>query len=75
MWLVSITCSADAWKHHAAEFLALAEKYPSNCVSSKKMPEDGKRIMAYHVEEVGDAEAFQEECQQLAGFKAIFESL
>lgn len=74
MWLVIITCSGDAWKRHATDFLALADKYPSTCVSSKKTPDD-KRFMEYQIEDVGDAEAFQDECQNLDGFSARFESL
>ncbi|HEY9871890.1 MAG TPA: hypothetical protein V6D12_00525 [Candidatus Obscuribacterales bacterium] len=74
MWLVIITCTADAWRSHATEFLALAEKYPSTCLSSKKTP-DGKRFMEYKIEDVGDAEAFEQECQNFDGFTARFESL
>lgn len=75
MWLVTITCSADAWKHHSAEFLALASKYPCTSVSSKKMQSDGDRIMQYQFEHVGDVEAFEEECALLPEFTTMFESL
>jgi hypothetical protein len=75
MWLVTITCSADAWKRHSAEFLAIADKYPGTPVSSKKMKSDGERIMQYQIEDVGDAESFQDECASLPEFTAIFESL
>lgn len=75
MWLVTITCSADAWKRHATEFLAIASKYPGTPVSSKKMKADGDRIMQYQIEDVGDAEAFEEECAALPDFTAIFEAL
>lgn len=74
MWLVTITCSADAWKRHGADFKAMADKYQASCVSSKKVP-DGNRFMEYKVEDVGDAEAFQDECQNLEGFTAQFQSL
>lgn len=75
MWLVTITCSAEAWKLHSAQFLAIASKYAGMPVSSKKMKADGDRIMQYKVEEVGDAEAFEEECAALPDFTAMFESL
>lgn len=74
MWLVTITCSADSWKRHAADFKGMADKYQGSCISDKKMP-DGKRLMEYKIEDVEDAEAFQAECQSLAGFTAQFESL
>ena len=74
MWLVTITCSDDAWKLYSAGFLAMADKYQGTCISSKKTP-DGKRLMEYKIEDVGDAEAFQDECQNLEGFTAQFESL
>lgn len=74
MWLVTITCSDDAWKRHAADFTTMADKYQGNCISSKKMP-DGKRFMEYKIEDVGDAEAFQDECQKFEGFTVQFESL
>jgi hypothetical protein len=74
MWQVNITCSGEAWKLYATEFTAVADKYRGDCITSKKMP-DGKRIMAYKIEDVSDAEAFQEECQKFAGFMADFESM
>ena len=74
MWLITITCSADAWKQQGTQLLAIADKYSAVSVSSKKMP-DGERTMQYKVEDVGDAEAFVDECQQLEGFAASFESL
>ena len=74
MWLVTITCSTDAWKRYGTSFLAMADKYQGTCVSSKKTPDD-KRFMEYKIEDVGDAEAFQNECQNLEGFTAQFESL
>lgn len=73
MWLVTITCSADAWKRYSADFKATADKYRGSCVSAKKMP-DGQRLMEYKIEDVDDAEAFQNECQNFAGFTAQFES-
>ena len=74
MWLITITCSADAWKQLGTQLLAIADKYSAVSVSSKKMP-DGERTMQYKVEDVGDAETFVDECQQLEGFAASFESL
>ncbi|MBD2667164.1 hypothetical protein B6N60_04334 [Richelia sinica FACHB-800] len=74
MWRINITCSGEAWKHHGAAFKAMAEKYQGECISSKKKP-DGTRIMEYKVEDVSDAESFQEDCQNFSGFLADFESL
>jgi hypothetical protein len=74
MWKVNITCSGDAWKHYGTEFKALADKYHGDCISSKKMP-DGTRIMAYKIEDVNDAEEFQENCASFTGFTTDFESL
>ena len=74
MWLLTVTCSGDDWKRHGNEFKAIADKYQNTCISSKKMP-DGKRFMEYHVEDVGDAEAFQDESLSLGGFSVSFESL
>ncbi len=74
MWLVTIDCSTDAWKQWSATFLTLVDKYQGICVSSKKTPDD-RRLMGYKIEDVGDAEAFQDECQNLEGFTAHFESL
>jgi hypothetical protein len=74
MWLITITCSADAWKQLGTQLLAIADKYSAVSVSSKKMA-DGERTMQYKIEDVSDAEAFVDECQQLEGFAASFESL
>ncbi len=74
MWLVTINCSTDAWKQSSAAFLALVDKYQGTCASSKKTPNDD-RTMEYKIEDVADAEAFQDECQNLTGFTAQFESL
>jgi hypothetical protein len=74
MWRVNITCSADAWKLYGAEFKAIAEKYKGELIGSKKMP-DGTRIMSYKIEDVSDAETFQEDCANFAGFITDFESL
>ncbi len=74
MWRVNITCSEEAWKLKATEFKTLADKYQGNCITSKKMP-DGTRFMAYKIEDVSDAESFQEECGNWAGFTSDFESL
>lgn len=74
MWRINITCSGDAWKIHGAEFKTMAENYQSEVISSKKLP-DGTRIMAYKIEDVSDAEEFQERCAAFSGFTADFESL
>ena len=74
MWLVNISCSGDAWKVHGAEFKTIAENYGGEVITSKKLP-DGTRIMAYKIEDVSDAEEFQEQCTNFAGFTADFESL
>ena len=74
MWQVNITCSGDAWKIYGTEFKAIAEKYQGELIGSKKMP-DGTRIMSYKIEDVSDAEAFQEDCANFAGFTTDFESL
>lgn len=75
MWRVIISCSADSWKLYASEFLQIADKYPGVPISSKKMRSDGERIMEYQVEDVSDAESFQEDCLSLPGFTATFEAL
>ncbi len=75
MWRVTIQCSDDSWRVQATAFKAIAEKYSGTLLSSKKMPGDDRRIMAYQIEDVSDADAFAEECQSLAGFTAMFESL
>ncbi|WP_017653964.1 hypothetical protein [Fortiea contorta] len=72
MWRVNITCSEAAWKINATAFKTLAAKY--DCISSQKMP-DGTRIMAYKIDDVNDAEDFQQECANLPGFTSDFESL
>jgi hypothetical protein len=74
MWRVNITCSGDAWKRYAIDFKKTADKYQGELIGSKKMP-DGTRIMAYKIEDVSDAEAFQEDCVNFMGFTADFESL
>jgi hypothetical protein len=74
MWRVNITCDSEAWKRYGADFKAMTDKYPSELIASKKMP-DGKRIMAYKIEDVSEAEAFQEDCAKFAGFITDFESL
>ena len=74
MWKVNITCSSDAWKQYGTEFKAIADKYQSELIGSKKLP-DGTRIVSYKIEDVSDAEAFQEDCTNFAGFTSDFESL
>jgi hypothetical protein len=74
MWRVNVNCSGDAWKLYATEFKTIAEKYQGELIGSKKMP-DGTRIMSYKIEDVSDAEAFQEDCANFTGFTTDFESL
>lgn len=74
MWLITINCSADAWKSLGTQLLAVADKYSAVSVSSKKMA-DGERTMEYKIEDIGDVEAFQNELEQLEGFTADFEAL
>jgi hypothetical protein len=75
MWRVTIQCSDDSWRIHGKAFKTIVEKYPATLLSSKKMPEDDRRIMSYQLEEVSDAEEFTDACQSFAGFTALFESL
>lgn len=74
MWQVNINCSGEAWKNYGTEFKALLDKYPGDCITSKKMP-DGQRIMVFKIEDVSNAEDFVAECQKFSGFTADFESL
>lgn len=74
MWRVNITCSGEAWKRYAVDFKAMANKYQGELIGSKKMP-DETRIMSYKIEDVSDAEAFQEDCTKFTGFTSDFESL
>ncbi|MBD2567306.1 hypothetical protein [Anabaena lutea] len=74
MWRVNITCDGEAWKLYGVDFKAIAAKYQGELIGSKKMP-NGIRIMSYKIEDVSEAEAFQEECAEFAGFTSDFESL
>ncbi|MEA5552854.1 hypothetical protein VB713_18070 [Anabaena cylindrica UHCC 0172] len=74
MWRVNITCNEESWKLYGVEFKALAGKYKGELIGSKKMP-NGIRIMGYKIEDVSEAEAFQEECAAFAGFTSDFESM
>lgn len=74
MWCVNITCSAEAWKISGAEFKQMVENYKTELIGSKKMP-DGTRIMSYKIEDVSDAEEFQEKTGKFPGFISDFESL
>ena len=74
MWHVNITCDGAAWKRYAAEFQTMAEEYQSELIGSKKMP-DGTSIMSYKIEDVSDAEEFQEKCANFPGFTSDLESL
>jgi hypothetical protein len=75
MWRVTIQCSDDNWRVHGGAFKTMVEKYPATLLSSKKMPGDDQRIMAYQLEDVSDAEDFVADCLRLSGFAAMFESL
>ncbi len=75
MWQVTIQCSENSWRVHGADFKAIAAKYPSTLLSSRKMPGDERRVMSYQIEDVNDAEEFTDECLTLDGFMAMFESL
>ncbi|MTJ06216.1 hypothetical protein [Anabaena sp. UHCC 0204] len=74
MWRVNITCDGEAWKVSGAEFKKMVENYQAELIGSKKMP-DGTRIMGYKIEDVSEAESFQEECAKFVGFTSDFESL
>jgi hypothetical protein len=75
MWKVTIQCSAESWRDHATAFKAIAARYPSTPLSSKKMKGDERRIMEYELENVNDAEEFIESCMTLSGFTGEFEAL
>lgn len=75
MWLVTVYCSAESWRKDASAFNAIMANYAVKPLSTKKMKEDERRIMTFQVEDVSDAEAFQDECMTLDGFTAQFESL
>jgi hypothetical protein len=75
MWKVTIQCSADSWRDHAAAFKAIAARYATTALSSKKMKGDERRIMEYELENVNDAEEFIESCMTLSGFTGTFEAL
>jgi hypothetical protein len=75
MWKVTIQCSADSWRDHAAAFKDIAARYASTPLSSKKMKGDERRIMEYELENVNDAEEFIESCMTLNGFTGTFEAL
>ncbi|MBD1913324.1 MULTISPECIES: hypothetical protein [unclassified Leptolyngbya] len=75
MWRVIVQCPAESWRQYATEFKAIAEKYSSTPLASKKMKDDERRIMEYQIENVNEAEEFIEECVALEGFTATFEAL
>jgi hypothetical protein len=75
MWQITIQCSDDSWRIHGTAFKAIAAKYPSTLLSSRKMPGDDRRVMSYQIEDVSDAEEFTDACLTLDGFTAMFESL
>ena len=74
MWQVNITCDGEAWKVYGVEFKKMVGNYQAELIGSKKMP-DGKRIMSYKIEDISEAEAFQEQCTKFIGFVADFEAL
>ncbi len=75
MWLVTVYCSAESWRKEATAFNAIVAKYAAKPISTKKMKDDERRIMTFHVEDASDAESFQDECVTLEGFTGQFESL
>ncbi|MBW4468926.1 MAG: hypothetical protein KME45_00795 [Stenomitos rutilans HA7619-LM2] len=75
MWLVTVYCSAESWRKAATAFNAIVAKYAVKPLSTKKMKDDERRIMTFELDDVSDAEAFQDECMTLEGFTAQFESL
>jgi hypothetical protein len=75
MWLVTIYCSAESWRKNANTFNTILSRYTVKPLSTKKMKEDERRIMTFEVEDVGDAEAFQDESMTLDGFTAQFEAM
>ena len=75
MWKIIIQCSAESWKQSSKEFKAIAEQYPLNLGSSKKMKGDERRIMEYEIENVSEAEDFIADCMRLDGFTGTFEAL
>lgn len=75
MWRVIVYCSADSWSADATAFNAIVAKYGAQPLSSKKMKEDKRRIMEFQIEDVNEAESFQDECMTLEGFTAQFEAL
>lgn len=75
MWRVIVNCSADSWRTQANAFNAILAKYAAKPLSSKKMQDDERRIMDFQIDDVSDAESFQDECATLEGFTAQFEAL
>lgn len=75
MWRVIIQCSAESWRNHATAFNAIVAKYAATVLASKKMKDDGRRIMEYQLDSVSDVEELIEECTTLDGFTATFEAL
>lgn len=75
MWRVTVNCSAESWRISATAFNAILAKYPATPIGSKKFRDDERREMDFQLDDVNDAESFQEECMTLDGFTAQFESL
>jgi hypothetical protein len=75
MWRVIVQCSAEGWRIYAKDFKAIAAQYGAVSLSSRKMKDDERRIMEFQLETVDDAEEFQEQCNALEGFTALFEAL
>lgn len=76
MWLVKIFCSAESWRTQASAFNAILAKYAAKPLTTKKMKDDERRIMEFQMEDVGEAEAFIDECgATLSGFSGQFEAL
>ncbi len=74
MWRVNVRCDQDTWKKSGADFKTMTENYQVELIGSQKMP-DGKRIMAYKMDDISDVETFIEDCVKFPGFMADFESL
>ena len=75
MWKVTIQCSADSWSKQGAVFKEIAAEYSNTPQSSKKMKGDGRRVMEYELENVGEVEEFLERSLALDGFMGEFEAL
>lgn len=69
-----IYCSDADWHRQASQFRAIADRYPGQLLSSRKMKGSEQRVMEYEFEDANDAELLMQECMTLEGFTATFES-